>query len=91
MAGRRVLRGEGMKYRGIPDLDDDDAFFAPPWISRLIFIQDGDSEPRLTRAKLMSGLRRSKHYNPTLRIQIAHAGDGMDLNDVLMDAGNSND
>ena len=91
MAGRRVLRGEGMKYRGIPDLDDDEAFVAPPWIRRLIFIQDGDSDPKLTRAKLMSGLRRSKHYNPTLRIQIAHAGDGMDLNDVLMDAGNSND
>lgn len=87
MAGRRILRGEGMKYRGIPDLEDRDAFVAPPWLKRLVFIQDGDSEPRATRAKLMSGLRRAKHFNPALRIQIAHAGDGMDLNDVLMDRG----
>lgn len=87
MAGRRILHGEGMKYRGIPDLTDQDAFVPPPWIKRLIFIQDGDSEPKATRAKLLSGLRRAKHFNPALRIQIAHAGDGMDLNDVLMDRG----
>lgn len=91
MSGQRITTGKGMMYRGIPRLDDTDAFVAPPWIRRLIFIQDGDSDPKLTRAKLMSGLRRSKHYNPTLRIQIAHAGDGMDLNDVLMDAGNPNE
>lgn len=91
MAGRRILRGEGMMYRGIPDLEDGDAFVPPPWIKRLVFIQDGDSEPKATRAKLLAGLRRAKHFNPGLQIQIAHAGDGMDLNDVLMDRGGSNE
>lgn len=87
MAGRRILTGTGMKYRGIPDLSDSDAFVPPPWIKRLIYIQDGDSEPKATRAKLLAGLRRAKHFNPDLRIQIAHAGEGLDLNDVLMNEG----
>lgn len=88
MAGRRVLRGKGMKYAGIPDLDDPDAFVPPHWLRRLVFIQDGDSDPKLTRAKLEAGLRRAKHFNPDLHIQIAHAGAGVDLNDVLMDGHN---
>lgn len=91
MAGRRILRGKGMKYRGIPDLDDSDAFVPPPWIKRLIFLQDGDSDARTTRAKLLSGLRRAKHHNPDLCIQIAHPGDGVDLNDMLMDEGPDDD
>lgn len=92
MAGRRILRGEGMKYRGIPDLEEREGeesphgFLPPPWVTRLIFIQDGDSEPRSTTAKLQAGLRRAKHFNPALRIQIAHPGEGMDLNDVLMNS-----
>ncbi|WP_072858462.1 DUF7146 domain-containing protein [Loktanella atrilutea] len=84
MAGRRNLRGEGMKYAGIPDYHDTDAFVPPPWVKRLIFIQDGDSEPRSTRAKLLAGLRRAKYHIPGLRTSIVHAGEGMDLNDVLM-------
>jgi hypothetical protein len=88
MAGSRVLRGEGMKYAGIPDLDDAEAFLPPPWVKHLIFIQDGDSEPRLTRAKLESGLRRARAKVPGLtQISIAHAGAGRDLNDVLMGVG----
>jgi hypothetical protein len=88
MSGSRVLRGEGMKYAGIPDLDDRDAFLPPPWVKHLIFIQDGDSEPRLTRAKLESGLRRARAKVPGLtQISIAHAGAGRDLNDVLMGVG----
>jgi hypothetical protein len=88
MAGSRVLRGEGMRYAGIPDLDDADAFLPPPWVKHLIFIQDGDSEPRLTRAKLVAGLRRARAKVPGLeRVSIAHAGEGRDLNDVLMGVG----
>jgi len=88
MAGSRVLRGEGMKYAGIPDLDDAEAFLPPPWVRHLIFIQDGDSEPRLTRAKLLAGLRRARAKVPGLeRVSIAHAGEGRDLNDVLMGVG----
>lgn len=83
MAGRRKL-GQGLKYAGLPDMSDADAFVPPPWVRRLIFIQDGDSEPRLTRAKLESGLRRAMALVPGLKGQIVHAGEGRDLNDVLM-------
>ncbi|KFI30431.1 MULTISPECIES: DUF7146 domain-containing protein [Haematobacter] len=83
MAGSRKL-GEGMRYAGIPDLTDRAAFVPPPGTERLIFIQDGDSEPRLTRAQLLSGLRRAMVLRPGLQGQIVHAGTGVDLNDVLM-------
>lgn len=82
MAGRRKL-GEGQKYAGIPDLDDEEAFVPPAQITRLIFIQDGDSEPRLTRAKLEAGLRRAKIKRPGLTGAIVFPGEGLDLNDVL--------
>ena len=72
-----------MLYAGVPDLADDEAFVPPPWVRRLIFIQDGDSEPKATRAKLLAGLRRAIHHQPKLEAQIVHAGEGVDLNDVL--------
>ena len=83
MGGRRQ-GGQGLKYAGIPDMDDTDAWVPPVWVKHLVFVQDGDSDPRLTRAKLEAGLRRAKIINPDLRIQIAHAGEGRDLNDILM-------
>ena len=91
MAGRRLPTRNpktgktSTRYSETPDLEDQDAFVPPPWIKRLIFIQDGDSAPRETRAKLISGLMRAHHHVPGLTIQIAHAGDGVDLNDVLKD------
>jgi len=85
MAGQRLIRGDGMKYAGIPDLDDEEAFVPPEGVEWLIFIQDGDSEPRLTRAKLLSGLRRAKtKVSSVNRISIIHPGHGIDLNDLLM-------
>jgi hypothetical protein len=85
MSGRRMIRGEGMKYAGIPDLTDTEAFFPPPWTRWLIYIQDGDSEPRLTRAKLQAGLRRARAKCPQLtRVSIVHPGAGVDLNDLVM-------
>lgn len=84
MAGRRKLTGKGMKYAGIPDMDDTDAWVPPVWVKHLIFVQDGDSDPKLTRAKLEAGLRRAMVRNPGLRAQIVHAGEGRDLNDILM-------
>ena len=84
MAGRRVTRGEGMKYAGRPDLEDDEAFVPPPGVQRLVYVMDGDSEPRLTRAKLEAGLRRAMVKRPGLRGQIAAAPQGLDLNDVLV-------
>lgn len=83
MAGR-MQRGPGLKYAGLPDLEDADAWLPPIWVKRLIFVQDGDSDPKLTRAKLQTGLRRAKIKRPGLRVYIVHAGDGRDLNDILM-------
>lgn len=85
MSGR-MQGGKGMKYAGLPDMGDAEAFVPPPWIRRLIFIQDGDSNPRATRARLLSGLRRAMAHIHGLRGQIVHAGDGVDLNDVLTGA-----
>lgn len=83
MAGRQ-LRVAGSRASGWPDLSDGDAWLPPPWVRHLIFIQDGDSNPATTRAKCLSGLRRAMHARPGLRAQIVHAGEGVDLNDVLM-------
>ncbi|WP_409680549.1 hypothetical protein [Paracoccus sp. (in: a-proteobacteria)] len=85
MSGSRKL-GPGLKYAGIPDLTDLDAFVPPPWVRRLIFVQDGDSDPRLTRAKLLSGLRRAKALRPGLTAAIVHPGHGIDMNDLLLGA-----
>lgn len=89
MAGQRKL-GPGLKYAGIPDLTDRHAFMPPAWVEHLIFIQDGDSEPRLTRAKLLSGLRRAKARRQGLKASIVHPGESVDMNDLLMGAGDDN-
>lgn len=68
---------------GWPDMSDAEAFVPPPWVKRLVFIQDGDSDPRATRAKLLSGLRRAMLRRPGLTAQIVHAGGGIDLNDIV--------
>lgn len=86
MAGQRML-GKGRKYTGIPDMTDADAFVPPPWVRELVFVMDGDSEPRLTRAKLLSGCRRAMAIRPGLKAWIVPVPTGMDLNDVLMGAG----
>lgn len=83
MSGQRQM-GKGLKFAGIPDLEDGQAFVPPPWVTRLIYVQDGDSEARQTRAQLEAGLRRAMMLRPGLRGQIVHAGQGVDLNDVLM-------
>ncbi len=58
----------------------------PAWIKRLVFVQDGDSDPKLTRAKLLSGLRRAMALRPGLTAAIVHPGEGIDMNDLLMGA-----
>lgn len=85
MSGQRML-GKGQKYAGIPDLTDEDAFVPPGWVRQLLFIQDGDSEPRLTRAKLLAGCRRAIAKVPGLTAGIVPVPVGQDLNDVLMGA-----
>ena len=84
MAGQRQM-GPGLMYAGIPDLDDAEAFVPPPWVRHLVYVQDGDSEPRSTRAKLLAGARRAMMLRPGLRAQIAPCPDGSDLNDVLLE------
>jgi hypothetical protein len=86
MGGKRQL-GPGLKYAGLPDMGDAEAFVPPPGLQRLIYVQDGDSEPRLTRAILLAGLRRAKALNPGLWIGLVKAPEGADLNDVLMAEG----
>jgi hypothetical protein len=83
MAGSRET-GKGLRFEGIPRMDDDQAFVPPEWVKRLIFIQDGDSDPKDTRAKLVAGLRRAMVLRPGLKGQIVHAGAGVDLNDLVM-------
>lgn len=70
-------------HTGFPDLGDERAFLPPRHVDRLTFIQDGDSDPKQTRAKLMSGLRRARHHNPALSGSIVPAPEGMDLNDTI--------
>lgn len=82
MAGRQVKLA-GTRYSGLPDMADGDAFVPPAGIVSLGFIQDGDSDPADTRAKLLAGIRRAQALRPGLRGWIAHAGEGADLNDVL--------
>lgn len=86
MAGRG-LPVVGVRTSDRPDLDDTEAFLPPAWCRRLIFVQDGDSDPGATRAKLVRGLRRAMALRPGLVGQIVHAGAGRDLNDVLMEGG----
>ncbi|MGH1579064.1 DUF7146 domain-containing protein [Planktotalea sp.] len=83
MSGK-MQRVPGVRYSGLPDLSDRDAFVPPPWVTRLIYIQDGDSEEKMTRAKLTSGLQRAMAFYPGLRAQIVRAGQGIDLNDLLL-------
>lgn len=87
MSGQRKA-GPGQRFAGIPDLTDRDAFVPPAWVKQLIFIQDGDSEPKLTRAKVLSGLRRAMAMRPGLTASIAHPGEGVDMNDLLLGGGN---
>ncbi|MGB0901177.1 DUF7146 domain-containing protein [Halocynthiibacter sp.] len=85
MSGK-MQKIKGQRYSGLPDMDDLDAFVPPPWVKRLYFIMDGDSEPNMTHAKLMSGLLRAMTVVPGLRGGIVKAGPGVDLNDMLVGA-----
>ncbi len=97
MAGRRLttrmqaraagLPEDGIRTAGFPDLSDAAAFVPPPGTRRLVFLQDGDSDPDLTRAKLLAGLRRARARVPGLeRTEIVAAPRGCDLNDLLTEA-----
>jgi hypothetical protein len=86
IAGKMAPKVDG-GYSGQPLLSDRDAFIPHAWVARYVLIQDGDSDPDFTRASLLSGIRRAKAVRPQLRAYIVHAGEGIDLNDVAMGAG----
>lgn len=86
MSGRQ-LSGPGLRYAGLPDLSDGLAFVPPVWVRRLIFIQDGDSEPHETASRMRAGLRRAMALRPGLRGQVVCCPPGSDLNDVLLGVG----
>jgi hypothetical protein len=86
-AARAGLPAEGVRAAGFPDLEDDRAFLPPPWARRLIYLQDGDSDPAETRAKLLAGLRRAQAKISGLACEIVAAPPGADFNDVLRGAG----
>jgi hypothetical protein len=77
------LPDEGIRTAGFPDMSDGRAFVPPPWVRRLLFLMDGDSDPAVTRAHLLSGLRRAAALIPGLEAQIVAAPRGADFNDVL--------
>lgn len=86
----RMQQGKGLRYAGEPDLRDDRAFVPPPWVRQLVLIEDGDSEPKMTRAKLLSGARRAMALIDGLEARIVPCPRGKDLNDILMEADNGN-
>lgn len=72
----------GQQNSGLPDMSDDAAFVPPDWVAGLTYIQDGDSAPKPTRAKLECGLHRAMRRRPGLVCKIVHPGGGFDLNDL---------
>lgn len=86
MAGLQE-RVTGKRNSGLPDMSDTKAFVPPDWVSGLIYIQDGDSAPGPTRAKLEAGLRRAMRLRPGITAQIVHPGGDFDLNDLGRGAG----
>lgn len=84
----KMQRGKGLTYAGLPDLSDSDAFVPPHWVRRLVLVEDGDSDPKLTRAKLQAGARRAMARVPGLSAQVVPCPPGLDLNDVLLEDGN---
>ncbi len=82
MAGR-MLKEPGHRWSGIPDLSDAEAFLPPEGVTRLLLVQDGDSSPKETRAKLQAGAIRAMKARPGLIAEIMSADAGADLNDML--------
>jgi hypothetical protein len=82
MGGVQV-KEPGKRWSGKPDLTDAQAWVPPEGIRRLLFVQDGDSDPAATRAKLEAGARRAMATRPGLVAEIMRAEPGTDLNDML--------
>lgn len=86
LSGKRQT-GKGLKFAGLPDMEDGEAFVPPPNVRHLVLVEDGDSEPRSTRAQLQAGARRAMALIPGLTAEIVPCPPGLDLNDVLLGKG----
>lgn len=83
MAGK-MLKVPGQQWSGLPDMNPEfDAFLPPPWVKREIYIEDGDSNAKRTRALMECGLRRAQAQRPGLIAELMPGVRGFDLNDVL--------
>lgn len=82
MGGKQIAL-DGQKNTGLPDLTDRKAFVPPEGITRLVFLQDGDSAHAPTLASLEAGIRRAMTLRKGLRGLIVPAAPGMDFNDML--------
>lgn len=83
MAGKMLKGPARGVLSGLPDLSDHGAFIPPPWVTRLILLEDGDSDPTKTRAQLLSAARRAQAAIPGISAAIVPAGPGRDFNDIL--------
>lgn len=83
LSGKRQT-GKGLKFAGVPDMEDGEAFVPPPNVRHLVLVEDGDSDPRSTRAQLQAGARRAMSLIPGLTAEIVPCPPGLDLNDVLL-------
>lgn len=79
----RMQKIPGVCHSGVPDLSDARAFVPPAWCTKLVLIQDGDSDPKATRARLLAGARRAMALRPGLQAFIVHPGGPVDLNDLI--------
>lgn len=80
----RMLRVEGARRSGLPDMGDEACFRAPRSVSRLWLLRDGDSDPKATRAALECCFARQAARIPGLEGRIVDPGDGRDLNDLAL-------
>ncbi|UWQ77370.1 hypothetical protein [Leisingera sp. M658] len=83
MAGKMLKSEKRGQLSGLPDMSAEEAFVPPPWVKRLVFIKDGDSDPVSTQKQLECGLLRARTARPGLRTGIVPAPAGFDMCDVL--------
>jgi hypothetical protein len=86
MGGKRIKQ-PGILHSDVPRLEDPRAFIPPPWVNRLLLIQDMDSDEAATGAKLRACIARAQDARPDLQGEILQAAPGQDLNDMLLDMG----
>lgn len=80
MAGRTLSRDRPDE----PDPTDSDAFLPPDWCRELIYLGDDGPEHKVTRNALVRGLKRARAHCPTMATKIVWAGEGVDMNDLVM-------